>query len=222
VSSTLSEPSVRPAREADLHQTAVLHEQFLPGGFFARLGRRFLRRYHQAFAASPQADVLVVRDGGSPAGMLVGTYDNAAHYRWVTRRRGRLLALVGLLSLLVRPRLAWEFLRTRVRRYARAALRYLRRRVASTADGAEGASDQVAVLTHVAVSPQARGAGVGGALVEAFVERAQHAGAREVRLITPSQGPGPSFYRSLGWHRLGGRRAADGTVVDEFVLPLSE
>ena len=220
--STVSQSRVRPARQAELLKTAALHEQALPDGFFARLGCRFLRRYHRTFLASPRAEVLVVRDGPRPAGMLVGTYDNAAHYRWVMRHRSRVLALVGMVSLLVRPRLAWEFLRTRLGRYARAVVRFLRRRAAPAAGGDQGAGAQVAVLTHVAVSPQARGAGVGGALVEEFVERAQRAGADEVRLITPSQGPGPSFYRALGWYRLGSRRAADGTIVDEFVLPLSE
>ena len=225
MSSTISQPTVRSARSSELGCTAMLHERELPAGFFARLGPRFLQRYHQTFSESPLADVLVVPNGSEPAGVLVGTYDNAAHYRWAMRHCGRMLAVAGLLSLLRRPRLLLEFLRTRVGRYARATLRYLRRRTRRSG-GHPGepvaAPAQVAVLTHVAVSPEARGAGVGGTLVEGFARRACEAGADEVRLITPSNGPGPGFYRALGWHQLRSRRAADGTVVDVFVLSLSE
>lgn len=211
---------VRPAATAELDRTARLHARTLPEGFFARLGARFLRRYHHAFAASPQAEVLVARDRNHPAGMLVGTYDNAAHYRWVAHHRARRLALAGLAALLQRPRLAAEFVVTRTGRYARALGRFVRGRAVGASASEPQEPDRVAVLTHVAVDPAAQGAGVGRSLVGEFVERARRAGADEVRLITPADGPGPEFYRSLGWRHLRVRRAADGTVVEEFVLPL--
>lgn len=220
MSATLPNQEVRPALGPELARTAWLHERMLPEGFFARLGARFLRRYHEAFAASPEAEVLVAHDGAAPSGMLVGTYDNAAHYRWVLHRRAPLLALAGLGALLCRPRRAVEFLRTRVGRYARAVRRFVGRRRRRPAVTADDSAVRVAVLTHVAVAPEAQGAGAGRRLVRTFVERARRHGADEARLITPAEGPGPRFYRSLGWRRLRSRRASDGTVVDEFVLPL--
>jgi ribosomal protein S18 acetylase RimI-like enzyme len=220
MSATVDREAVRPAHETELAYTARIHERHLPSGFFARLGTRFLRRYHQVFAESPEAEVFVAQSSDGPQGVLVGTFDNAAHYRWALRRRGVMLALVGLVAMLRRPRLAKEFLASRVGRYARALARWLRpapRR--DTTEAAEPAR-RVAVLTHVAVEPAARGRGTGRELVSAFVRAARRRGADEVRLITPADGPGARFYRALGWRRLARRRAADDTLVEEFQLPL--
>ena len=78
----------------------------------------------------------------------------------------------------------------------------------------------VAVLTHVAVAPDAQGTGLGRVLVEAFVAHARARGADEVRLITHAHTRAPSFYRRLGWSSLGERSASDGSLVEEFRLVL--
>jgi ribosomal protein S18 acetylase RimI-like enzyme len=219
LSTALPNARVEPAAQSDLARTARLHHQSLPEGFFARLGTRFLRRYHQVFAESPEAQVLVIRGRRGPAGMLVGTFDNAAHYRWAVRRRGLLLLAAGIVAMLGRPALAIEFLRTRTGRYARALWRALRSRRSARATRREPPR-RVAVLTHVAVDPEARGAGAGRELVDEFVERARDRGADEVRLITRAGGAAADFYRRLGWRPRGRRRASDDSVVEEFVLPL--
>lgn len=226
---------VRPARPRELAATARLHRRTLPRGFFARLGDRFVRRYHATFAASPEAVVLVAasEDGRRPTGFLAGTLANATHYRWVLRRRGAMLALSGLLALLRRPAMAREFLRTRFGRYLRAVRRQLGRRLAPVTAAGDTAGprpdapssdadepETVAVLTHVAVAPDAQGEGVGRDLVDEFVHRARDAGADEVRLITDAGGGAARFYRRLGWRSRGRRRAADGSEVEEFQLPL--
>jgi ribosomal protein S18 acetylase RimI-like enzyme len=223
---------IRPAGRADLAHTARLHEDELPEGFFARIGWRFLRAYHAAFARSPQATVLVAEDeDGRPRGMLVGTLDNAAHYRWTMRRQGLRLVAAGLRGLVTRPPLAAEFIRTRVGRYGRAVARQLRpggapggaspaAPAAPDASKPGAAAAKVAVLTHVAVAEDARGAGAGRRLVQGFVDRARSAGADEVRLITEADGHAARFYRSLGWRRRARRRASDGSEVEEYVQPL--
>jgi ribosomal protein S18 acetylase RimI-like enzyme len=208
-----------------------MHRRHLPAGFFARLGTRFLARYHATFAASPRATLLVAEDprDGQVVGFLAGTVDNEAHYRTVLRRRAVGLVLSGLAALLRDRDLATEFVRTRVARYARAVGRRLGARPSATRSAGQaaatasatsaggGTSGPVAVLTHVAVAEDARGSGAGRALVDSFTHEARDAGADEVRLITSSDGPGPRFYRRLGWVSRGTRRAADGTVVEEFV-----
>lgn len=214
--SSRTEVRVRPARPGELARTARLHRRALPDGFFARLGAAFLARYHASFLAGSRARLLVAERGGRVVGFLAGTIDNAAHYGDVARRRSAGLALVGLASLLARPRLAVEFLRTRTGRYGRAVVRLLTR---TRTDGGtpEGPGvAPVAVLTHVAVDDEARGTGAGRALVEAFAEEVAARGVDEIRLVTPVDGGGPRFYRRLGWRSRGRRRAADGTVVEEF------
>ena len=220
---------IRTAAPGDLGSTARLHRRRLPGGFFARLGPRFLARYHATFAASPEAILLVAEQDDEVTGFLAGTVDNADHYRFVLRRRAIGMLTSGLAALVRDRRLAREFVRTRAGRYARAVLRQVRRRtdaaVASTRPRsprpAAGPSPEVvAVLTHVAVETDAAGSGHGRALVERFVAAAAAAGASEARLVTAAGGAAAAFYRRLGWRSRGERRGADGTVVEEFVRPL--
>jgi GNAT superfamily N-acetyltransferase len=234
---------VRDMVRRDLRATAALHHRSLPDGFFSRLGRRFLRRYHATFLASPFAVAIVATDpvdGDVPAAFLVGTLQNRAHYRWVVRRCGPRLALELVAALAVRPRLASLFIRTRVGRYLRWVWRYplyrAQRRTAAAPAGSEGAAvveeepargpeeaapvAPVAVLTHVAVDERLRGQGAGRRLVEAFVERAREAGAAEVRLVTEASDGASGFYERLGWTPVGEKPGADDEVVREFRLSL--
>lgn len=194
---------VRPMTAADAAFAAALHESALPHGFFGRLGRPFLQAYYESFIASPHAVAFVADSTAGPAGVLVGTVRNAAHYSWVLRNRGQHLAWRGVIALLARPAQLWLFLRTRVGRYVRGAARLRptpsrnHREAPSMAGAAFG---QPAVLTHVAVSAESRGTGAGGALVAAFLRTAKGARCREAILVTLAgpEGAGP-FYRRLGW-----------------------
>jgi ribosomal protein S18 acetylase RimI-like enzyme len=239
---------VREATRRDLRATARLHRRCLPDGFFARLGHGFLRRYHASFLRSPQAVALVVTADGEAAAFLVGTLRNRAHYRWVLQRQAVALAGRLVLALGARPRMAWLFVRTRIRRYVQWVVRYPFRRfrsgtrgsaapaardaspvdaVAATptapeaaASAGELAAKPVAVLTHVAVDESLRGRGAGRLLVETFVERAREAGAVEARLVTDVEGGASAFYEKLGWLAVGERGGSNGDGVREYRLPL--
>jgi ribosomal protein S18 acetylase RimI-like enzyme len=226
--------SIRDAVPRELRATAQLHHREL-GGLFVDLGPRFLRSYHAAFADSPDAVALVATNGIAPLGFLCGTLDNDRHYRVVVRRHVPALLGRAVSSLLARPRLAVFVLRTRTRRYARAVAVRLRGDARLKADPVRDATPPsvpgqpvaaarrrgaVAVLTHVAVAPEARGSGAGRQLVAAFVARARAAGASEIRLVTDPATPAPEFYRHLGWTSLGVRPGRDGVRVEEFRLQL--
>jgi GNAT superfamily N-acetyltransferase len=223
---------VRAATRRDLRVTARQHRTHLPKGFFARLGRRFLRSYHASFRASPFAVALIVTDpaDGTPAGFLVGTLHNRAHYRWVLRRCGPSLGFRFVTALSARPGLAWLFLRTRMGRYVRWVGRYPLQRwsgrtgaaTATAPPPVETADRRVAVLTHVVVDDRLRGRGAGRQLVAAFVEAARQAGATEARLVTDVDGGAARFYEQLGWEAVEDRPGTDGDPVREFVLPLEE
>jgi ribosomal protein S18 acetylase RimI-like enzyme len=247
----LKDPGLGDVREAtrrDLRATARLHRRCLPDGFFARLGHGFLRRYHASFLRSPEAVALVVTADGEPAAFLVGTLRNRAHYRWVLQRQAVALGGRLVLALGARPRMAWLFARTRVRRYVRWVVRYPFRRFQSGTRGSIATADRgrspvdgeaaaptapeaavsadgpatkpVAVLTHLAVDGSLRGRGAGRLLVETFVERAKEAGAVEVRLVTDVEGGASAFYEKLGWLAVGERGGSNGDGVREYRLPL--
>lgn len=213
-------PRIRPLGHDDLAFAAALHRQALPHGFFARLGPRFLARYHATFVDSPHAVALLAEHAPGPSGLVVGPVDAAAHRSWVLDERGPRLALAGLGALAVRPRVLATFLRSRLGRYSRAVWHRLR---PGRERGRAASGRPVAVLMHVAVAPHARGTGTGRALVAAFCEQVAARGAREVRLVTLGgpRGAGP-FYRHLGWEHVGDHPDRDGRIVSEFRLVLPE
>ena len=203
---------VRPMRHRDQAFAAALHEAALPHGFFGRLGRGFLSAYHETFIASPHAVAYVAETRDGRVGYLVGTF--GPHSAWVLRNRGTKLAARGVLALLARPAELAFFLRTRTASY----LQRLVQAVAGRTGGARTQRAQApAVLTHVAVAAQARGQGVGEALVDAFLTAARDSGATEACLVTLAGEHGAgSFYRRLGWELKERRQDRDGRPIEHF------
>ena len=214
------EAPIRAMTGADLSHVARLHVEALEAGFFGRLGHRFLRRYYQTFAESPFAVAVVV--GDPPEAMLVGTIHNELHYRWVLKHRGLRLAVSGGLALSVRPRVLFDFVRTRLTRYAR-SLKRASAPPAGEATSTSSAREQVAVLAHVAVSERARRKGLGAALVNAFVTAACSGEADRALLVTLEESKGAhDFYLSLGWDPIGSKTDKDGRPLTMFQLKLKD
>lgn len=197
--------AVRGGERGDVAFCASLHAQALGHGFFVRLGPTFLRAYYETFLASPHARFCVATVKGHRAGMLVGLVSPREHLRWLLRRRGIPMALLGAGAMLTRPRSTLRFLRTRLQRYRRT----WRRHRSAVEEGGEGSPE--AVLSHVAVLPGARGAGIGQRLVETFLGEAERAGCERVVLTTLEGESGArEFYLAHGWTEIGRRPTADG------------
>ena len=209
----------REMHRRDLAAAADIHYECLRHGLFPQLGRRFLRAYLATFIDSPHAVALVAVTHGGPVGFLVGTFEDADHYRFVLRRHGLRLALRGSAAILLRPRVALHFARTRARRYARAATRLAGGAVASAASVA---GVPTGVLAHVAVAPAGRGRGMGAGLVDEFAGRASARGLRALRLVTRADGQGAGdFYWRLGWQMLGTHGDRDGVTWARYRLELA-
>lgn len=65
----------------------------------------------------------------------------------------------------------------------------------------------MAEVTHVLVSPDQQGRGIGRALIEAAEDAARLAGVDRLVLVTPPDQQARQFYERLGW-------TEDGTVTD--------
>lgn len=207
---------VRPLTADDLEFASALHADALPDGFFVALGPNFLERYYGAFVGSPYGVALLATHGRERRGVLVGTIDDAGHYRWVFRNHGGRLASAALRGLVRDPRLALRFARTRARRYARGAVR-LGRRNARHGESAPVVPTSGA-LTHVAVVAESRDNGVGSKLVDAYVSAAFARGARRLRVATRAESGTADFYRRLGWCPSGSVRNLDGVAFDVLTL----
>lgn len=210
---TATDIEIRPVGAGDARACASLHANGL-SGFFVELGPAFLRAYHRAFGASPEAVALVAVVRGRVVGTITGVVRPQAHMRWMLQRRGIALAAIALLSLPVHPRAGWRFIGSRMRRYAAG----WRRHRSGHAGNGPPAEDR-AVLSHVVVAGGARGAGLGERLVAAFLERARRAGAERFTLTTLDGHAGAGgFYERLGWRRQGARSNADGTSMAVYHL----
>lgn len=201
----------------DLRAASRLHAAELPEGFLAQLGPRFLRSYLATFLDTPGGVALVVDDDrGQVTGFLVGSTRHG-HHRAALRLHARSLALAAVLSLVSRPVVLARLLRTKTVPYAR-AWRSARGRQASAATtpaapqppAPVGTGGRMAVLLNVAVSPQARGRGVGTALVRGLEQAARADGCEAAELVSFGD---KAFYEGLGWIRTSSRRNERGQDV---------
>ncbi|MDB1086437.1 GNAT family N-acetyltransferase [Streptomyces sp. ACA25] len=192
------------------------HLRHFPEGFFARLGPGFLTTYCRTYLTSPHARGYVAHSDGRRAGFLVGVLQPAAHRGHVLHAHGPQLAARAVAALLLRPALALHFLRTRLVRYGRKLLPDVR---AGQAPPAEAGTS--AVLSHVAVTGQARSRGIGSALIAEFVAAAENSGCACVSLVTTAGASGAGeYYERLGWLYRGENRTADGRTLATYDLPL--
>lgn len=202
---------IRRFAPPDVLQTSALHLRALPDDFVTRFGERFLARYHLAFAESPYATVIVASDytTGQTVGALLGTLDTPAHYSWLVRHHGAGLAVRGAVRAVRDPKLGWDLVRTRAVRYVRGIVRsFLPEKHSGKR---EKSRDDVGLMAHVMVMRDQRGRGIGSSLVEAYENRARHAGLERLELATlpDSQGAGP-FYGKIGWEYGGDRISQSG------------
>lgn len=194
---------IRPADDEDLEWMAGLHMAQLPHGFFTALGPRFLRAYHRTFMHSPNAVALVAEIDREPVGFVIGAVNAIEHRRSVMQAHGVRLAASGARSLMVRPALAAEFVRTRAFRYLRAIRRSLRRSSGVSAS-TQVAGPGCAVLAHAAVGTSSERRGAGSALVRAFAAAVAERGATRIELVTLADDRGAAdFYSRLGWQPVG-------------------
>jgi GNAT superfamily N-acetyltransferase len=206
---------IRPATDSDLVLTGSWQCAFLPHGLFPRLGKKFVRRWHATYFDAPYGTALIAElpmPGGArkPVGFLVGATDQVRHVDDVMYRCRWGLAVAGTAALALRPRLAAHFLRTRAKAY----LRRLLRRSAQTAGNPPAAgTPRTAVITAVAVTPEARGSGAGKELVAHFLVQARRAGAQRAELaVIAGPGSADGFYDRLGWQAVEEHLSKDGSL----------
>lgn len=197
------------------------HLSMFPDGFFANLGRPFMREYYRSFLSSPSARGWVGLIDHDVVAYLVGTVDPKSHRTHVIRRHGVRLTLLAAAALTVQPRLFSRFARTRLVRYSRrlGAAVLPRRR---PDEMAVASAQRVSVLSHVVVLPSARGRGMGRMLVDRLVTEAEAAGCQRIDLVTRAVDGAAPFYTWLGWKEVGSHRTVDGLELTRFTLPLSD
>lgn len=171
------------AEHAD--RIARLHVATLTG-LLTQLGPAAARAFHAGCAASASATGFVALDGDALRGFVLGSARPADLRREVTRAKPVATAVGVGLGLLRRP----------------AALAHLLRSFRGPDEGSYDADS--AELIYLAVDPDARGSGVGRALVDAFTQAMRASGCAAYELsVDDDNRTGIVFYERLGFVEVG-------------------
>ena len=177
--------AVRFGTSRDVATVAALHSDAISEGFLSSLGDRFLRRLYARIVASshgfllvaehPQTDDTSASDNrpSSVAGFVAGSAEVGRFYREFFLRDGLSVAFSsGVRLMRSLPRVVEN-------------VRYGARAEHNCGDRAVGEkrTEPEAELLALAVAPSARRAGVGAALVEAFLTSAAAGGSASARVV---------------------------------------
>ena len=194
---------VRQATAADLSEIVCIHQKAFSNFFLTRLGPAFLARYYELVLAYPAGIALVGETKGKLAGFVCGFVDPAEFYRLMWSNR-RLFALPALSALVRRPSLVTGVLQG-VQRI-------------QTSAGRESAN--ACELSSIAVAPETAGRGLGNALIQAFLDRAELMEAKCVYLTTDADNNdhANALYRQAGFRHAQRFLQRKGRWMNEYVI----
>ena len=174
---------IRKMETSDLGAVVAIHKEAFEGFFLTRMGPRFLRAYYQAVLDFDASISLVAHDPESDRalGFAVGFRDPQGFYALFGQQRKRMLPAI-LLAVVRDPGLVPQILRN------------MRRVEAQTQQPVDAVE-----LSSIAVG--APGRGVGGALLEAFADKARSEGGHRLILTTDVDGNDSvrRFYEARGF-----------------------
>lgn len=195
---------IRKAGADDLPDIVAIHQKAFSHFFLTRLGGEFLRRYYGLVLNYEAGIVLVNECQGALEGFACGFVDPAEFYALMRRNR-RAFVLPTLSALVRQPFLTAKVL-DGVQRIQTPASR--------------GNSAPCCELSSIAVTPEAAGAGLGKALLHAFVGQAWSMDAQYVYLTTDADGneSGNALYRSAGFQQTRRFLQRKGRWMNEYVI----
>ncbi len=192
-----------PLRRRHLADVVDLHLRAFPGFFLSFLGPSFLREFYRSFLDDEAGLGFVsLDDRGRVIGVVVGPVSPAGYFKRLLWRRWWAFAFASARTFLARPRIAPRLVR---------ALAYR---------GETPAGPSRALLSSIAVDPEARGGGAGAALVERFLAEVRRRGSKGCFLTTDAENNDlvNRFYLRLGWMRESTYRTPEGRRMNRYVI----
>jgi len=179
-------PVYRHALFHDVKSLVELHQAAFPGFFLTSLGHRFLRLLYRSLVDAESGVCIVAENGQGVLGFAVGTTEPDAFFKTLLRKQGLSFAVATVPALLRHPAFA-------VRRCL-GALCYRGEK--------PKAFPKAALLSSLAVSPDAARQGIGRELLDAFCNEVTRRGGHAVYLTTDASGNDAvnQFYEKCGFH----------------------
>ena len=193
-----------PMTKRHAKAAARLHRQGIDTGFLSSLGPMFLRQLYAAIPSCPSGFGFVMEDAsGKVQGFVACGESPGKVYKQCLLRRGPMMAF-PLIRFLFRPSVIKRIIQT---------LRY---------PAEVGEELPPAEVLSIAVSPDARGKGVGKALISAALEEFARRGADKVKVAVWAGNKGAiRFYEQCGFS-LAAQRRHHGLPMNIYVAELKE
>jgi ribosomal protein S18 acetylase RimI-like enzyme len=187
-----------------IRRVVDVHMRAFPGFFLTSLGAGFLKGFYGSFLDEKTAISLVAVDAKNDdvLGGVFGTDSPAGFFGRLATRRWLAFGFASAASFLRRPWIIGRLVR---------GLAYR-----GDPPGLPG----YALLSSIAVAPEAQGRGVGKALLEAWVAEAKNRVCRGAYLTTDSIGNEAvnGFYRKAGWTLEGSFVTPEGRRMNRYVV----
>lgn len=176
--------SVRPLEKRHASAAATLHRLGIQTGFLSSLGQRFLRQLYAAIPSCPSGFGYVWEEpDGNILGFIACAEATGRFYKQALLRCGLPMGLVMLPRAIARPSVVKRAVET---------LRY-------PGDAADELPS--AEVLSIAVSEEARGQGVGRALMQAALEDFARRNVHRVKVAVDAGNIGANrFYERCGFH----------------------
>lgn len=192
-----------------LKPVVEVHLKAFPGFFLSFLGPKFLTEFYQSFIEDDAGIGFVGQDAltGQVVGVIVGPLVPAGYFKRLLKKKWWAFCLASLTAVLKKPSVIPRLFR---------AVFYRGESPASM----EG----LALLSSIAVSPDVQAKGLGGVLVQAFMEEVKRRGGNGVFLTTDADHNDKvnRFYQKLGFSMESSHVTPEGRKMNRYVLMFND
>lgn len=191
-------------RDKDLKNIVKVHIKAFPSFFLTFLGPGFLREFYKSFLYDSQCIGFVAIDKNTEEilGAIVGPLNPKGYFKRLLKRKWFVFCIASVVAVFRKP----------------AVMKRLFRAVFYRGEVPVGPPR--ALLSSIAVSPQAQGQGVGQALMKRWVEEVEHRGGTGCFLTTDVENNESvnRFYQRLGWKIESIYTTPEGRKMNRYIL----
>lgn len=195
--------SLRTATKTDVVGIVNVHLSSFENFFLTFLGRRFLElMYHEVLREPNHVAIVAESQEGEILGFVAGVTNQTSYYHRLVTEKWFVFALASVRSVFRQPSIVPRLFR---------ALKYT---------GKASAAACPALLLSIAVSPNAKGKGIGRLLVQQFLTDMAEKGVTKVCLTTDRDNNQATnnFYRKLGFTKIHDFETPEGRWMCEYMV----